>query len=125
MHKKIGFTKEINLPTDELKQKLQTEFQKIGFTPIFDMNMKDLANTKLNQHFDEYYILGFYNLSYALNIINENPIAGSVAITNIVIYEINNQKYISVIDIHNLEHDKIGKVIDQITNNVKEIISNL
>ena len=125
MHKKIGFTKETNLPTDELKQRLQTEFQKMGFTPIFDMNMKDLANAKLQQHFDEYYILGFYNLSYALNVIDENPIAGSAAITNIVIYKVQTKKYISVIDIHNIEHDKIGKIIDQINNTVKEVIDKI
>jgi uncharacterized protein (DUF302 family) len=122
MHKKLGFTKEINISTDDLKSKLQTEFQKIGFTPIFDMDMRNLANVKLNQHFNEYYILGFYNLSYALNMINENPIAGSVAIANIVIYEINNKKYISAIDIHNMEHSKIGKIIDQINNTVKEVL---
>ncbi len=126
MNKKIGYTKSTDKPVDYIKRVLQEEFRKEGFVPIFDLDMKNTANEKLSENFTQYYILGYYNISYAISAIERNPNAGLLIPTVLVLYEINGIRYLSGTEPTNIDSlsDEMESFITQIDSIIKSVIDN-
>ncbi len=124
MNKKIGYTKSTYKPVDDIKRALQEEFRKEGFVPMFDLDMKNTANEKLSENFTQYYILGYYNISYAISAIEKNPDAGLLIPTVLVLYEINGIRYISGTEPMNIDSlsDDMENFITQIDGIIKSVI---
>ncbi|MHB8443410.1 MAG: DUF302 domain-containing protein [Patescibacteria group bacterium] len=124
MNKKIGYTKSTDKQVDDIKRALQEEFRKEGFVPMFDLDMKNTANEKLSENFTQYYILGYYNISYAISAIEKNPDAGLLIPTVLVLYEINGIRYLSGTEPTNIDSlsDEMENFITRIDGIIKSVI---
>ncbi len=124
MNKKIGYTRETNKTIDELKSAIQQEFKKHGFYSLFDMDMRALANEKLNQNFSSYYLMGFYSIPYTYSVKEEDPNINMIMPTNIVLYEIDGKRFISSTEPKNMDEfkDRVKDLVNIVNNIQKNVI---
>ena len=92
-----GFTKELNLPFEEVIEIITEELAKEGFGVLTKIDVKEKFKEKIGIDFKKYVILGACNPPSAHRAILAEENIGLMLPCNVVIYERGNNTVISII----------------------------
>lgn len=81
------FSKKINIPFDEVVEKVIAELKKEGFGVVTEINMKEVFKKKLNIDFKNYLILGACNPRFAYEALLEEDKVGIFLPCNVIVQE--------------------------------------
>ena len=92
-----GFTKELGLPFEKVKELVTEELKKEGFGILTEIDMKEKFREKLGIDFKKYVILGACNPPNAYKSILAEENIGLMLPCNVIIYEKDDKTVLSVI----------------------------
>ncbi len=92
-----GFTKEVDVPFEEVIELVSEELKKEGFGILTTIDMKEKFKEKLGIDFKKYVILGACNPSSAHKAILFEENIGLMLPCNVIVYEKGNRTAISII----------------------------
>ena len=92
-----GYKKKVDLPYEDVINKVKGELQKEGFGVLTEIDVKSTLKKKLNIDFDKYVILGVCNPQLAYKALQAEKEIGLLMPCNIIVYEDNNKVYASAI----------------------------
>lgn len=92
-----GFTKELNLPFEEVIEIITEELAKEGFGVLTKIDVKEKFKEKIDIDFKKYVILGACNPPSAHRAILAEENIGLMLPCNVIIYEKGNNTVISII----------------------------
>lgn len=92
-----GFTKELNLPFEEVIEIITEELAKEGFGVLTKIDVKEKFKEKIGVDFKKYVILGACNPPSAHRAILAEENIGLMLPCNVIIYEKGNNTVISII----------------------------
>jgi uncharacterized protein (DUF302 family) len=114
-----GFSKELDLPFEKVKEKVIEELKKEGFGLLMEIDLQDKFKEKLGIDFKKYIILGACNPPNAHKAILAEVNIGLMLPCNVIVYEKGRRTVLSVIKptvamkmIDNRELDAIAGFIE-------------
>jgi len=92
-----GFTKELDLPFEKVKERVTEELKKEGFGILTEIDVKEKLKEKLGIDFKKYVILGACNPPNAHKSILAEENIGLMLPCNVIVYEKNEKTVLSFI----------------------------
>jgi uncharacterized protein (DUF302 family) len=93
-----GFSKTVDLPYEEVIEKVATELKKEGFGVLTSIDVKETLKQKINVDFKKYAILGACNPPIAHRALQEEEELGLLLPCNVIVYEKDNKTRVSIFD---------------------------
>lgn len=94
---RYGFTKELDLPFEKVKERVTEELKKEGFGILTEIDVKDKLKEKLGIEFKKYVILGACNPPNAHKSILAEENIGLMLPCNVIVYEKGHNTVLSII----------------------------
>jgi uncharacterized protein (DUF302 family) len=92
-----GFTKELDIPFEKLKERVTEELKKEGFGILSEIDVKEKFKEKLGIDFKKYVILGACNPPNAYKSILAEENIGLMLPCNVIVYEKDQKTVLSII----------------------------
>lgn len=93
-----GFSKTVDMPYEQVIEKVTAELKKEGFGVLTSIDVKDTLKQKINVDFKKYAILGACNPPIAHRALQEEEDLGLLLPCNVVVYEKENKTRVSIFD---------------------------
>ena len=93
-----GFSKTVDMPYEQVIEKVTAELKKEGFGVLTSIDVKDTLKQKINVDFKKYVILGACNPPIAHRALQEEEDLGLLLPCNVVVYEKENKTRVSIFD---------------------------
>ena len=124
-----GFTKEIDVPFEEVIELVSEELKKEGFGILTKIDVKEKIKEKLGIDFKKYVILGACNPSSAYKAILAEDNIGLMLPCNVIVYEKGNRTTISIIKpsvaMQMIDNKELKEVADTIETKLKHVIDTI
>jgi uncharacterized protein (DUF302 family) len=124
-----GFSKKVNYGFEDAIEKITEELQKEGFGILTEIDVKATMKKKLDVDFPNYKILGACNPPLALKALSAEPEIGLLLPCNVIVYENNNDVFVSAIDakaMFNLvNRNDVEPIAEAVNKKLKQVIENL
>ncbi len=121
-----GFTKEVDLPFEEVIVKVAEELKKEGFGILTKIDVREKFKEKLGINFKKYVILGACNPASAHKAILAEENIGLMLPCNVIIYEKENRTTISIIKptvaMHMIDNKDLKEVAGIIETKLKQVM---
>ena len=121
-----GFTKEVDLPFEEVIVKVTEELKKEGFGILTKIDVREKFKEKLGIDFKKYVILGACNPASAHKAILAEENIGLMLPCNVIIYEKENRTTISIIKptvaMHMIDNKDLEEVAGIIETKLKQVV---
>lgn len=95
---KTGLRTQINLPIEQVVEKVTVALQGEGFGVLTEIDMQATLKKKLDVDFQKYLILGACNPSLAHQALNTELEIGLLLPCNVIIYEKDEASVVSIVD---------------------------
>ena len=92
-----GFTKELDVPFEKLKERVTEDLKKEGFGILSEIDVKEKLKEKLGIDFKKYVILGACSPPNAYKSILAEENIGLMLPCNVIVYEKNQKTVLSII----------------------------
>ena len=93
-----GFSKTVDMPYEQVIEKVTAELKKEGFGVLTSIDVKDTLKQKINVDFKKYAILGACNPPIAHRALQEEEDLGLLLPCNVVVYEKETKTRVSIFD---------------------------
>lgn len=118
-----GYTKTIDMPFEQARERLEEELQKEGFGVLTEINVKETFKKKLNVDFRKYIILGACNPSIAYKALQAEEQLGLFLPCNVIVYENDEGKtVISSMEVMPLMNMIGNPVLDGLAPEIQELL---
>ncbi|MCK5458308.1 MAG: DUF302 domain-containing protein [Thermoplasmatales archaeon] len=121
-----GFTKEIDVPFEEVIELVSEELKKEGFGILTKIDVKEKIKEKLGIDFKKYVILGACNPSSAYKAILAEDNIGLMLPCNVIVYEKGDRTTISIIKpsvaMQMIDNKELKEVAEAIETRLKRVI---
>jgi uncharacterized protein (DUF302 family) len=121
-----GFSKTVDLPYEEVIEKVATELKKEGFGVLTSIDVKETLKQKINVDFKKYIILGACNPPIAHKALQEEEELGLLLPCNVVVYEKENKTCVSIFDpmvmTKIIENDKMKPIATEIQEKLQRVL---
>jgi uncharacterized protein (DUF302 family) len=121
-----GFSKTVDLPYEEVIEKVATELKKEGFGVLTSIDVKETLKQKINVDFKKYIILGACNPPIAHKALQEEEELGLLLPCNVVVYEKENKICVSIFDpmvmTKIIENDKMKPIATEIQEKLQRVL---
>ena len=125
-----GFTKEVDVPFEEVIVLVSEELKKEGFGILTKIDVRDKFKEKLDIDFKKYVILGACNPSSAYKAILAEENIGLILPCNVIVQEAEENKVeVAAIDpiasMQAVQNSGLRDIADQVQDKLKSVIANL
>ncbi|HUS98802.1 MAG TPA: DUF302 domain-containing protein [Candidatus Thermoplasmatota archaeon] len=124
-----GFTKEVDVPFEEVIELVSEELKKEGFGILTTIDVKEKFKEKLDIDFKKYVILGACHPSSAHKAILFEENIGLMLPCNVIVYEQGNGTAISIIKpsvaMQMIDNNELKKVADTIETKLKHVFDTI
>ena len=124
-----GFSKKVNYGFDDAIEKVTEELQKEGFGILTEIDVKATMKKKLDVDFPNYKILGACNPPLAHKALSAEPEIGLLLPCNVIVYENDNDVFVSAIDAKAMfslvDRKDVEPIADAVNSKLKKVIENL
>jgi len=126
---KYGFTKEVDVPFEEVIEIVSKELKKEGFGILTKIDVRDKFKEKLGIDFKKYMILGACNPPSAHKAILAEENIGLMLLCNVIVYEKEKKTAISIIKptiaMKMIDNKELKEVAEDIETRLKRVIDNI
>jgi uncharacterized protein (DUF302 family) len=124
-----GFTKELELSCEKVKEIIAEELKKEGFGVLTEIDVEEKFREKLGINFKKYIILGACNPPSAYKSILAEENIGLMLPCNVIIYEKGNKMVLSVIKptvaMQMIDHDELSSTAAFIEEKLKKVFDSV
>lgn len=124
-----GFTKEMDVPFEEVVEVVTEELKKEGFGILTKIDVKEKLKEKLGVDFKKYVILGACNPPMAHKAILAEENIGLLLPCNVVVYEKDNKSVISIIKptvvMKMIDNEELSQIAKEVETKLKNVFDSL
>jgi len=124
-----GFTKELNVPFEEVIEVVTEELKKEGFGILTKIDVKEKFKEKIGIDFKKYVILGACNPPSAHRAILAEENIGLMLPCNVIIYEKGNKTVISIIKptvaMDMINNEKLRQIAAMVETKLKNVFDSI
>jgi uncharacterized protein (DUF302 family) len=124
-----GFSKTVDLPYEEVIEKVATELKKEGFGVLTSIDVKETLKQKINVDFKKYAILGACNPPIAHRALQEEEELGLLLPCNVIVYEKDNKTRVSIFDpmvmTWIMENDNIKPIATEVQERLQRVLASV
>ena len=124
-----GFTKELNVPFEELIEVVTQGLKKEGFGILTKIDVKEKFKEKLGVDFKKYAILGACNPSNAHQAILAEQNIGLMLPCNVIVYEKGDKTVISIIrptvTMEMIDNEELKKIAMNVETQLKKVFDSI
>jgi len=121
-----GFSKTVDMPYEQVIEKVSTELKKEGFGVLTSIDVKETLKQKINVDFKKYAILGACNPLIAHRALQEEEELGLLLPCNVVIYEKKDKTHVSIFDpmvmTWIMENDNIKPIATEVQERLQRVL---
>lgn len=121
-----GFSKTVDMPYEEVIEKVATELKKEGFGVLTSIDVRETLKQKINVDFKKYAILGACNPPIAHRALLEEEELGLLLPCNVVVYEKENKTRVSIFDpmvmTKIIENEKMKPIATEIQEKLQRVL---
>jgi uncharacterized protein (DUF302 family) len=121
-----GFSKTVDMPYEQVIDKVTTELKKEGFGVLTSIDVKETLKQKINVDFKKYAILGACNPPIAHRALQEEEELGLLLPCNVIVYEKDNKTRVSIFDpmvmIWIMENDNIKPIATEVQERLQRVL---
>jgi uncharacterized protein (DUF302 family) len=121
-----GFSKTVDMPYEQVIDKVTTELKKEGFGVLTSIDVKETLKQKINVDFKKYAILGACNPPIAHRALQEEEELGLLLPCNVIVYEKDNKTRVSIFDpmvmTWIMENDNIKPIATEVQERLQRVL---
>jgi uncharacterized protein (DUF302 family) len=121
-----GFSKNIDLPYEQVIEKVTAELKKEGFGVLTFIDVKDTLKQKINVDFKKYAILGACNPPIAHRALQEEEELGLFLPCNVIVYEKEGKTRVSIFDpmvmTWIMENDNMNPIATEVQERLQRVL---
>jgi len=121
-----GFSKTVDMPYEQVIEKVSTELKKEGFGVLTSIDVKETLKQKINVDFKKYAILGACNPLIAHRALQEEEELGLLLPCNVVVYEKEDKTHVSIFDpmvmTRIMENDNIKPIATEVQERLQRVL---
>jgi uncharacterized protein (DUF302 family) len=121
-----GFSKTVDMPYEQVIEKVSTELKKEGFGVLTSIDVKETLKQKINVDFKKYAILGACNPLIAHRALQEEEELGLLLPCNVVVYEKEDKTHVSIFDpmvmTWIMENDNIKPIATEVQERLQRVL---
>lgn len=121
-----GFSKTVDMPYEQVIDKVTTELKKEGFGVLTSIDVKETLKQKINVDFKKYAILGACNPPIAHRALQEEEELGLLLPCNVIVYEKGNKTRVSIFDpmvmTWIMENDNIKPIATEVQERLQRVL---
>ena len=120
-----GFSKSVDLPYEQVIDKVTAELKKEGFGVLTTIDVKDTLKKKIDVDFKKYTILGACNPPLAHRALQTEEEIGLLLPCNVIVYENENKSVVSIFDpalmSKAVENEKLNPIADEVREKLQRV----
>ena len=124
-----GYKKQVDASFEVVLQKTKEELQKEEFGVLTEIDVKATLKKKLNVDYDNYFILGACNPSFAYQALQAEKDIGLLLPCNVIVYEQEGQTFVSAImptvAMNMVKNETLRSIAAQVERKLKKVINNI
>ncbi len=124
-----GYKKQVDASFEVALQKTKEELQKEKFGVLTEIDVKATLKKKLNVDYDNYFILGACNPSFAYQALQAEKDIGLLLPCNVIVYEQEGQTFVSAImptvAMNMVKNETLRSIAAQVERKLKKVINNI
>jgi uncharacterized protein (DUF302 family) len=121
-----GFSKTVDMPYEQVIEKVTTELKKEGFGVLTSIDVKETLKQKINVDFKKYVILGACNPPIAHRALQEEEELGLLLPCNVIVYEKDTKTRVSIFDpmvmTWIMENDDIKPIASEVQERLQRVL---
>lgn len=121
-----GFSKTVDMPYEQVIEKVATELKKEGFGVLTSIDVKETLKQKINVDFKKYAILGACNPPIAHRALQEEEELGLLLPCNVIVYEKDGKTRVSIFDpmvmTWIMENDNIKPIATEVQEKLQRVL---
>jgi uncharacterized protein (DUF302 family) len=121
-----GFSKTVDMPYEQVIEKVATELKKEGFGVLTSIDVKETLKQKINVDFKKYAIIGACNPLIAHRALQEEEELGLLLPCNVIVYENDNKTCVSIFDpmvmTWIMENDNIKPIATEVQEKLQRVL---